>query len=115
MDKECSFHICRAVVEHTVNGKDYCEWHHRELLRESTPTPTLYTIPSLEWKDARRIDGVCSWTSEVFGGRHLEVQKTVWYDIFARQRPCTSIEDGKAQAEKHYMEQLGKCLEVWNG
>lgn len=79
--------------------------------------PTLYTILPLEWK--KRGDG--SWQAS-FLNEYYEVKEWKGFKDASLTvstpdaiNPCTSIEDGKAQAEAHYREQLGKCLEVYNG
>jgi hypothetical protein len=79
----------------------------------------LHTIKPLEWEVKAdglvRVDTIagryyvdlglsCKWA--FFSDRYP-------FDSFS-EHPCTSIEDGKAQAEKHYREQLIKCLEVYN-
>ena len=73
--------------------------------------PTLHTIKPLEWEKgyAKAIDGDYA----VF----YSVRAEMFYmrTPYGKMLKVTSIEDGKAQAEAHYREQLGKCLEVYNG
>ena len=84
---------------------------------------TLYTIPPLEWvKQGKRlyVDTPVGEYSVMFAyisKDEKDVFKWGYWTLGGGkwENPCTSIEDGKAQAEKHYREQLGKCLKVWNG
>ncbi|MCK5236175.1 MAG: hypothetical protein KAR06_04235 [Deltaproteobacteria bacterium] len=87
--------------------------HYEEF--EEEPTPTLYTIPPLEWEKGNM--GNKSHSAKTAFGYYDVYYKGQWYwsDIDGFRRSCTSIEDGKAQAEAHYREQLGKCLEVYRG
>lgn len=75
--------------------------------------PTLYTIPQLEWKIsengthyAEGIDGKMFFVDKSEG-------KYYWYYGF--RESCTSIEDGKKQAQEHYEAQLIESLEVYRG
>jgi hypothetical protein len=77
--------------------------------------PTLHTIKPLEWEMSP--DAPYFLAKTPFGFYEVTYSKNGW-DWFRDneyQATCTSIEDGKAQAEAHYREQLGKCLEVYNG
>ena len=100
-------------------GEPLSEELKDKLLQLGKPIkPTLHTIKPLEWKQVSQyyysvrtfigtytidifISGDCKWSY---------IDGSITYSF-----SCTSIEDGKAQAEKHYGEQLGKCLVVYNG
>lgn len=88
---------------------------------KSTPTPTLHTIKPLEWEtyDTGKEDRPNYPIASTSIGFCYEIHGNYWSiyknGCLQEKFPCTSIEDGKAQAEAHYREQLGKCLEVYNG
>ena len=86
---------------------------------EKNKPPTLYTIKPLEWK--KEFDGC--FIADFLGGDYYISLIEGKYRVHYRPTrghitwwtDATSIEDGKAQAERHYMEQIGKCLVVYNG
>ena len=93
--------------------------HDIECLKDLS---TLHTIKPLEWK--KSIATLQSGNQDVDVETPFGKYYVVEYDkddflwgIDGKEVPydCDSIEDGKAQAEKHYMEQIGKCLEVYDG
>ena len=78
--------------------------------------PTLYTIKPLEWEEDTR----GAWYADGVGS-HYSVFYSVKAEMIYMRNPhgskveCTSIEDGKKQAQEHYEAQLLKCLEVYDG
>ena len=78
----------------------------------------LYTIKPLEWDELLILRTVNQWVCAETSFGCYYVGESIWIpcnEDVGNSEMCTSIEDGKAQAEKHYREQLGKCLEVYNG
>ncbi len=128
MDKKCD---CKCKLKHVVAG--------------ITPDmkPTLHTIKPLEWEEGmdlvkygdleyfiaktsvneyivlKRESDFSKMRRQVFGDEDMHF--SYWWYIwpgghgFKQQYTCTSIEHGQELAEKHYMEQIGKCLEVYDG
>jgi len=80
--------------------------------------PTLYTIPPLEWTQERA--SVPHGVYVIF--KRDESDEYMWkhellvgaMSFITAFNSCTSIEDGKAQAQEHYEAQLLKCLEVYD-
>lgn len=99
-----------------------CNGHSSVCSNVYQEPPTLYTIKPLEWEEQSNGKGVMAHTP-IGISYFVGVCKTNgfrWdyvpdYDEECAAESCDSIEDGKAQAEAHYREQIGKCLEVYNG
>lgn len=127
MDKRCEKENCSAPMYGTSNGYLLCKAHYEESVEfhlSQLTTPTLYIILPLEWKKTEHgtvyvktpvgrysiflIKGIYKWEYISYSDVNQAPNMTAWGFP-------TSIEDGKAQAEAHYREQIGKCLEVHNG
>lgn len=83
-------------------------------------TPTLYTISSLEWEGDDRHSVYANIAVGRYRLSYNGYSKKPWVleyvDMTAQALgDYKKLEDGKVQAEKHYREQLEKCLEVYDG
>ena len=84
--------------------------------------PTLYIIEPLKWGKKGKCDIASTSVGEygvelayndcgkdVFKWWHWSLSIGKWSNY------CSSIEDGKAQAQEHYEKRLRECLRVYNG
>lgn len=73
-------------------------------------TMTTYTIKPLEWID---FDKKTFFSADTLTGSYwVNEHEWGWIegDYYSDLFPCTSIEDGRAQAEAHWQKRLSKVL-----
>ena len=73
-----------------------------------------YDIKPLKWK--RQAVAVEYWSAEVDGFGYdvfrLSTGHCLWLHTGIKDKPCKSIEDGKAKAEAHWKRKIRRCLVV---